>query len=169
VEEAHVGEDQSAVGRDAEEEASQMQSPVDCATVTDAGHQESEVGKDGESKPSEDENLSGESAQTPRGGNQGDVSQHGGAYREGGRCRRGVAGRKAHVSMQKKQHEGNRIFGKYDHGDKSAIARVHRAEELRDRKQQGGDEHVRERGDPQCRAKNMPAQANIGGIWCWAR
>ena len=33
----------------------------------------------------------------------------------------------------------------------------------------GGDKHVRERGDPQCRAKNMPAQANIGGIWCWAR
>jgi len=169
VEEAHVREDQSAVGRDAEEEASQMQSRVDCAAVTDAGHQESEVGKDGERKPSEDENLCGESAQTPRGGNQGYVSQHGGPHRDGGRCRRGVAGRKARVSVQKKQHEGNRIFGKYDRGDKSAIAGVRRAEELRDRKQKGGEEHVRKRGDPQCRAKNMPAQANIGRILCWAR
>ena len=79
-------------------------------------------------------------------------SQHGGAYRDGGRCRCGVAGRKAYVSVQKKQHEGYRIFGKYDHDDKSAIARVRRAEEMRDRKQQGGDERVRERRDPQCHA-----------------
>ena len=169
MEEAHVGEDQSAVGRDAEEEASQMQSRVDCPAVTDAGHQESEVGKDGESKPSEDENLSGESDQIPWGGSQGYVCQHGGAYRDGGRCRCGVAGRKAYVSVQKKQHEGYRIFGKYDHDDKSAIARVRRAEEMRDRKQQGGDERVRERRDPQCHAKNMPAQANIRGILCSAR
>jgi hypothetical protein len=169
VEEVHVGEEQSTVGRDAEDEARQMQSRVDGAAVTDAGHQESDVGKDGEGKPSEDENLSGESAPTPRGGNQGYVSQHGGAQRDGGRCRRGVAGRKAHVRVQTKQQEGNRIFGKYDDGDKSAIARVRRAEESRDRKQQGRDEHVRERGEPECRSKNMPAQANIGGILCWAR
>ena len=60
VEEAHVHDNESDVGSDAEGETAKMQSRVDSTAVTDAGHQKSEIGHDGESQPSSDENLAEE-------------------------------------------------------------------------------------------------------------
>ena len=125
-----VKNDESDKGSDAEGETAEVQTRVDGASVTDAGHQENNVGRYGESKPSNDENFSQNCAPRPTGRTQSYESQRSGTKGDRGGGGESVPGCKAYIRVQKKKQEGNRILGQHDKGYKSPIAGVRRAEEL---------------------------------------
>ena len=127
---ADVDKDENDEGSDAQEKASEVHAGVDGAGVPNTSPQESDVGQDGEGEPSERENFYVARAPSPTSRPQGYERQHGGAQRDGGGGGKGVTGRKAHIRVQEKQQEGDRIFAHDDGYHKSAIAGVRRAEEL---------------------------------------
>ena len=141
-----------------------MQARVDGASVTDARAEKDGVGQDGENKPSEDENFGVERVPAPTGRTHDQESKYGGAQRDDSGGSDGVAARKAHIGMQEKKQEGNRILRHHDDGDQSAVAGVRLAEEVCFGKEDHRDERVRERGDAQRDAEKMSARAGSGGV-----
>jgi hypothetical protein len=163
-EDSSVEKHESKGGGDAEEEPTEMQARVDGAGVTDARDKEHGVGHDGESKPCQNEDFHPRRAPTPPGRTQGDESEHGGPQSDDGGGGDGVAARKAHIGVQEKQQERDCVFHQHDEDDQSSVAKVRRSEEMSFGKEDGGDERVRERRDPQRGTEKMPARAGDGAV-----